>query len=350
MTATSSPPTPDAGGATAAATSVDGPSPTAAVVAGLAVPGLDLRTARQVVDLRAARRVRFRRAVAGGAAALVVLALGVVLFPRHDPDDVVADGDRTTTTSSTTTTAPPVTAAPTTLAPVTTVAPTTTVKAAPITLPPTTTAPTTTLPPVQPITVTGAVGGGTAGANYVVTVNWTDPTPGAAPNGVKATVVWGGDVVTTPAPSDVPCSPPGTPLVLTGRYAQTGKRLVQVELSRCNGTGDSTEVQIDADVKATPGSYVVLVGGAAGGQSLDAANATAGGAALPKRDPDLSQTDTETGQPVTVLLVPSTYTGPLELRWGSTCQATAPVSSSTPLRPVMLTQACGQAGTGSTVP
>ncbi len=324
---------------------------TGAVVAGLAVTGLDLTTARQVVDLRARRRVRTRRAVLGGAAAIAVIALAVVLIPRNDPDDVVADGDRTTTTTATTSTLPLVTAPPTTLAPVTTVAPTTTAKPAPITLPPTTTTiPTTTVPPIQAITVSSYAVAGTAGSNLTLTINWTDPTPGAAPTGVRANVVWGSDVVTTPD-TDVPCTPTGTPIQVVNRYAKVGQPLIQVELTRCNGTGESAQFRVNADVPAPRTGYVAMVGGAAGGRSPDAATVTAGTATIEPRTPDLGQTDTN-GQPVTVLTVPAGYSGPLVFRWpDGSCQQSSPVNPATPLQPtVLLSTAACQAGTGSTVP
>ena len=327
-------------------------SPTAAVAAGLAVPGLDLRTARQVVDLRARRRVRRRRSVLAGATAVAVVALGVALFPHPDPDHVVADADSSTTTSSTTTTAVPITAPVTTVPPVTTAVTTTTVKAPVITLPVTTTTmPTTTVPPVQPITVDGYTVAGTAGSNLVLTVNWTDPTPGPAPDGVKATVVWGSGVVTTPD-TQIPCTPAGTPLLATNRYASVGQPLIQVEITRCSGTGDSAELKLNANVPAPTDGYVVVVGGAAGGRSPDAATVDAGSARIDARMPDLGQTDT-TGRPVTVLTVPSGYEGPLVFRWpDGSCQQTPDVSPSTSIQPTVLLgqTACPAAGTGSTVP
>jgi hypothetical protein len=328
-------------------------SPTAAVVAGLAVPGLDLRTARAVVDARSGRRIRARRSVLGGLAAIAAIALAVAVFPRSEPERVVADADRTTTTTeapSTTTTLPPVTVSvppvpSTTAKPVTT----TTAVRAPTTVAPTTVAPTT-LPPVQPLAVAGYTVAGTAGSNLTLTVNWTDPTPGQAPNGVRGTVIWGSGPVNTPD-TQVPCTAPGTPIVAVNRYAATGQSLIQVELTRCNGTGDSSELQVNASVPPPKSGYVVVVGGAPAGQSPDALEFDAGGAKIPARTPDLAQTDADR-KPVTVLTVPAGFSGPLVARLADgTCVQTAAVNPSTPVQPTVLLgapQAC--AATGSTVP
>jgi hypothetical protein len=341
-------------------------SPTSAVVAGLAVPGLDLRTPRAVVDARAGRRIRFRRSVLGGCAAIAAIGLAIAVFPRGEPDRVVADSDRTTTTSTVPDTTVPVDTVPVVAptAPPTTAKATTTTAKPTTTLPPPTTVPPTTLPPNQPLTASLVVAGTPAvGSTVTVEVKWSDP-DFADPAGPKATADWHDDNVTQPisGESRPPCDAPGpggsdatVPIRLRFRYSTPGTHNLSVQIRGCDGAGAfgedlvlTTQIQV---AEPPAGSRTLLVKGPAGGQSLDAATITfvadpGAPTVLPRQpieDLGLVSTTADAG-PVTFVTVPSTFAGQVRPTTGS-CGRIDPASTS-----VTLTQTACASTTGSTVP
>lgn len=345
-------------------------SPTSAVVAGLAVAGLDLRTARAVVDARAGRRLRARRIALGSCAAVAVIGLGIAVFPRPEPDDVVADADSSTTTSSVPdTTLPPDTVPVAAPAAPTTAVTTTTVRKPVIVLPPPPTAPPPTLAPNQPLNVSiVAPGSVTAGDTVDVSVQWSDP-DFADPAGLQIAAVWGDPAVTLPVggESRPACDAPGPggsgTVPLRFRYATPGIYQVSVQASACDGAGaygEDRTLTTQIEVKAPAGERVVVAGGAAGGRSPDAAEVTFVPASPTSPVPppiapraELGQVDTSGGR-VGVIRVPVDFVGEVQFHWGGDCQP----GSIGPPGPAVLgvpltTQACAaatSATTGSTVP
>ncbi|UDY36418.1 hypothetical protein [Dermatobacter hominis] len=353
------------------------PSPASVVLAGLAVPGLDLDEARHLVGVRAGRRLRRRRAVLGGVGAVCAVALGVLLWPHPDPEEINADGDRTTTT---TTTIAPATTAPVvvTTVPMTTV-PTSTTTGPTLTTVPVTTAPPTTVPPNQVMTASAtlvdAEGRPTttpaAGQAVVLQVTWSDPDVVDAA-AVGATADFGDPAITLPVAASAerpPCDGRGTgangTIAVPFRYAtptaEGASTVIRVEVTACDGNGAYGERQrIDVPVRVAapaPGTRAVVVGGG-DGRSPDAAEVLAAAGALltPPRVPDLAQVLPDGTTRATVATIPTTYSGGMLLRWGSTCQATASAVTAgtgtvtTVLVPGLATcpgQAGAVAGTGS---
>jgi hypothetical protein len=368
------PDTPDAPGDTAPS---GAPAPqlsaTAAVVAGLAVPDLDLRTARGVVDARARRRLRTRRGALGVAALVAVLAVGWVLVPGSEPRSVVADadGDATTTTPGSSTTLPvtvPVTGPVTATTASST---TTTVKAPVTTLPVPTTAPPTTLPPNQPMTASVTVGGTQVGQVVTLDVQWSDPDLGD-PGGPRVTADWKDPNVTTAIVDDTrpSCDAPGAPgsgtISVPFRYSSPGTYRVTVQIRTCDGQGAYAEDQtITTSVVVAPpnppaggsGTWrgVVLRSGT-GAPPPDAATVSfvpdAGSPAVADRGPvqDLSLVSTTDGAPVTIVSVPQSFRGQAALHEGGSCRVGRIEASDDPV-PLSAPTACpAQAtGAGSTV-
>lgn len=323
-------------------------SPGAQVLAGLAVPGLDLDKARHMVDVRAARRLRRRRTVWGAAAAVVLVGIAVWAWPRPDPQELVADGDRDPTTTTTT----PVTASstvpvlttvvPTTVPSSTTAAPTVT------TVPPTTS---TTTAPNQPMAVTAQIvptpGGAPprVGETVTVRVNWSDPDL-ADPATVDVRADFGDPLVTRALSTAArpPCTARGggaAALVdVPFRYASSGPRTVQVEVTACDGVGPYGErkvVQVPVQVQAPEtGRRAVVIGGG-DGRSPDSAAVLAGVETVARRDPELTQVLPDGTTRATVAVIDAAYAGPLHLRWGeppgASCQVTASDQSVTAVEP-----------------
>ncbi len=335
-------------------------SPTAAILAGLAVPGLDLDEARHLVTMRAGRRIRRRRAVLGSTCAFVAVGLAVLLWPRPDPQEINADGERSTTTTSAiapATTAP----SPVTTVPVTTVAPSTVAPSTVPTVPITTLAPTTTLPPNQPLTATArlldahgrATTTPTAGQTVTLEITWTDPDALDVAS-VAATTEFGDPAVALPISGSTrpPCDRPGGGangvITVPFRYATPtpagASTTIRVEVTACDGHGTYGERRtMDVPVTVGPaaaGSRTLIVAGG-DGRSPDAGEVVdpSGAVLAPPRLPDLTQVLPDGSARATVATIASTYSGPLLLRWGAACQETqSPVvagtgSATLPLRP-----------------
>lgn len=325
----------------------DGPSPLAAVLAGLAVPGLDMEKARHLVRLRAGRRMRRRRVVLGGVGAICAVTLAIVMWPHPDPEEINADGDRTTTT--TTTTIAPATTAPlveTTIG-VTTVAPSTTVPAV-VTTVPITTVPPTTIPPNQAMTATAKLvdtegkdlTAPVAGQTVALQVSWSDADV-ADPASVEATADFGDPAVTLPVTGSTrpACDGPGTGangvITVPFRYATPSgageTRSIRVEVTACDGNGSYGErLRLDVPVRvvAAPADRRVVVVGGGDGRSPDAAEVLAGSEVVAPRLPDLTQVLPDGATRATVATIRSNYSGPVFLRWGTSCQQSKdPVSA-----------------------
>jgi hypothetical protein len=329
------------GEARAGGTGGPDPSPAAAVLAGLAVVGLDLDEARHLVALRAGRRLRRRRAVLGGVGAVCAVALAVVLWPHPDPEEINADGDRTSTTTST---IAPATTAPVvvTTVPVTTV-PASTTTGPTLTTVPITTVPTTTVPPNQAMTATAKlvdaegrdVPAPVVGQTVTLQVSWSDPDV-PDPGAVAATADFGDPAITLPvAASDRPaCDGPGQggtgTIAVPFRYATPtapgAATVIRVEVTACDGNGAYGERhRVDVAVRVAGPAQdrrIVVVGGG-DGRSPDAAEVLAGTEVLGPRTPDLTQVLPDGITRATVAAIPATYSGPLYLRWGTSCQVTA---------------------------
>lgn len=306
------------------------PSPMSSILAGLSVAGLDLDRARQAVDLRAARRLRRRHVTMGGAAALVLVALTVVLWPRAEPRKVVTAGE---TTTSSTTTAPTTTTAAvvTTVAP-TTVAPTTSAAVTTITTVPPTIATTTTAPPNLPVTVSSQLLGpngqpttsATAGDAVTLRVKWTDPDL-ADPSTVDVHVEFGDQLVTLPVTASrrPPCDTRGNgfsgQVDVPFRYSMVGTATIQVEVTSCDGAGaygGRANQTISVPVVAPPaGRRIAVLAGVADGRSGDAGVVVTGAATTPKRSPEIPLVSKADSGPVTVASIPSTFAGLLSLTW-----------------------------------
>ena len=332
----------------------DGPSPLAAVLAGLAVPGLDMEKARHLVRLRAGRRMRRRRVVLGGVGAVCAVTLAIALWPHPDPEQINADGDRTTTTS--TTTIAPATTVPlveTTIG-VTTVAPSTTVPAV-VTTVPITTVPPTTIPANQAMTAsaklvaapgqTTPISGAVAGQTVYLRIDWSDPDLADAAS-VEVTTDFRDPEVTLPitAAERPPCGQPGAgasgvvevPFRYSTPTESNQPRSISIEITACDGNGTYGERQtLDLPVTVTAPApapaptnsrrIVVIAGG--DGRSPDAAKVVGqGGVVLAElREPDLLQVLADDGATrASVAAISATYQGPLYLRWGdNSCQRAA---------------------------
>lgn len=241
-------------------------SPTAAsVAAGLAEPGLDLRTARGVVELRARRRLRRRRTLVGAVAVVAVLAAVATVLRRDETREVVADADEpstTTTAPTTSTSSPPVSTAPVTV-PVTEAPSTIDVPTPQTTAPPP--PPPPTVPPNRPLEATLR---GPASVPPGVTarfeVSWSDP-DFADPAGPRLVVNWGDRTVSVPPPPPAggPCGFPGPgsggSRTLAFRFAAPGVHTVRVEVSGCGGQGAYGESRtVEASITVTPGPALVV--------------------------------------------------------------------------------------------
>lgn len=256
------------------------PGPTAAAVAAaLAEPGLDMRSARGVVETRARRRLRVRRGVLGGAAALVAVAAVGALLVRDDPGEVVADRDREPATTTTTEVAAPTTAAPVTV-PVTSLVTTTTVRATTTVPPTTTTAPAPVNQPME-LTVVPVATRVEAGRTVAVQVNWSDP-DFADPAGPRITSVWGDPLVGFPidAGGGAACETPGPgsagSRLLEFRYSAPGTYTVTVEVSGCGGQGafaESRTLSTEVTVLPPAGAAVAVAYMPPGGRAPDTARA-----------------------------------------------------------------------------
>lgn len=314
-------------------------SPTAAVVAGLAVAGLDLATARAVVDARARRRVRARRGMLAGGAAVALLGVVIALIPRDRPDDVIADAGTTTTTGYTSSTVPPETVPGTTAAPVTSAVTTTTTRPPSTTSPvTTTTTPPTTLAPNQPLTA--SLASPTAvpvGKVVTLEIKWSDADLGD-PTGPRATAVWGDVNVTAPISAETrpPCDAPGAPgsgsLPLQFRYSRAGTYNVTVQIRTCDGVGAFAENQTFTttvtvnDAKDAQGVTLrgVVLKGPSGGPSPDGSTltytATAGAEQAPREAvPILGLISTVDGTPVTVAVVGPDFVGSVRAKQAGVC-------------------------------
>jgi hypothetical protein len=208
------------------------------VAASLAEPGLDLHTARGVVETRAGRRIRLRRGALAAAAVVVVAVAATALLRREDPREVIADGGEESTTTAPATTAPPgtVVTVPVTAAP-SSVVTTTTLRPA-LTLPPTTAAPTN-------VPLEASLSGPTTaapGEPVTLDVTWNDP-DFADPAGPRFVVVWGDPVVGSPVDSSTraACDTPGAGSAGTRSFpfsfSRPGTYTVSVEVSGCDGQG-----------------------------------------------------------------------------------------------------------------
>jgi len=357
------------------------PSPGALVLAGLAVPGLNLTEAHHLVTVRATRRLRRQRVALSGVAAIVVVALAVVLWPHPDPQEINADGDRTTTIAPATTAAPVTTVAPviTTIAP-TTVAPVTTAKPVVTTVPPTTT---TTIPPNQPMTVSAKIVGVdgqplttvNVGDAMMVRVNWTDPDL-ADPSVVDVHTDFRDPLVAlaiTGTPR-TPCASHGggasaqvdVPFRFSTPTDLGGSSKVVVEVTACDGAGAFGErhtVEVPVSVKAIPDKRAAVLVGLLDGRVPDAADVLAGGTGAllsARRTPELNQVLASDGATrATVATIAANYAGSLIARWSEpiACQRSAqpsevaaqPETVKVVLDPAPVTCPV-QAGSGASVP
>jgi hypothetical protein len=353
-------------------------SPTARVLAGLAVPGLDLDEARHLVGARARRRLRRRRGVLGGVGALCAVALAFVLWPRPDPDEIHADRDRSPSTT--------VTVAPATTSPVPEpTAPITTVPASSTTTPalttvPVTAAPPPTLPANQALIATAwltATRGGSepsshvrAGDTVYLRVRWSDPDVADA-SAVEVTADFRDPVVALPITGTdrPPCDQPGAgasgEVELPFRYStptERGPLRISVEITACDGAGAYGErhrIDLAVTVDPPPVDRRVVVVGGGDGRSPDAADVLddTGSVLAERREPDLLQVLAADGATrATVAAVPAATTGPLVLRWGGICQQTVErlgpdtdAAAALSLQPNLVTcpDQAGAAGTGS---
>lgn len=325
----------------------DGPTPGALVLAGLAVSGLNLTEAHHLVTVRAIRQLRRRRIALSGLAAVVVVALGIMLWPHPDPQEINADGDRSTTSAPTTTAAPVTTVAPviTTIAP-TTVVPVTTAKPVVTTVPPTTT---TTIPPNQPMVVSAQLVGldgqpvssVTVGAATMVRVDWSDADL-ADPSTVDVHTDFRDPLLAlaiTGTPRS-PCTAHGggasgrvdVPFRFSTPTDLGGSSKVVVEVTACDGAGAFGErhtVEVPVSVTAIPDQRAAVLVGVLDGRAPDAAEVLAGasGAVLaPRRTPELNQVLASDGATrATVATIPANYAGALVARWSepSACQKSA---------------------------
>lgn len=353
-------------GPTPSEPSADGPpvplSPTSLVAAGLAVPGLDLRTAHAVVDAHAGRRVRFRRGVLGGCATLVLVAGLVLAVDTDEPNDVIADGDEAPSSIVTSTTAAVAETVPVPAAtvPATTVAPTSTVKAPVLTVPPTIA--TTTVPPNQPMSVTLNVVTPSveAGQTAEVQVLWSDPDI-ADPLGVRTTSVWGDPAVTFPVSGEgrPPCQAPGLPgsgtIPLNFRYATPapapGRYTVSIQVSSCDGVGEYAEdrtLTAEITVSERAVDRVVVLKAPPGVPSLDAATFTlvpeSGSPTTVSPLGGLGQVSTDSPPaPVTMVLVPTGFKGRIDVVAGGSCFSGQARGVSLSGTAIALDQACAAA-------
>lgn len=324
-----------------------GPSPGSLVLASLAVPGLNLTEARHLVTVRATRRLRRRRVALSGVAAVVVVGLAAVLWPRPDPQEINADGDRTTTIAPATTVASVTTVAPviTTIAP-TTVAPATTVKPVVTTVPPTTAS---TVPPNQPMVISaelvGVDGQPIAATNVgdamMVRVKWSDPDL-ADPSVVDVHADFRDPLVAlaiagAPRPA---CAARGggssaqvdVPFRFSTPTDLGGSSKVVVEVTACDGAGAFGErhtVEVPINVRSVPDKRAVVLAGTLNGRVNDLAEVLSGGAgavlAAP-RTPALNQVIASDGTTrATVAMIPVTYAGSIIARWSdpTACQRSA---------------------------
>lgn len=328
-----------------------GMSPIAAILAGLAVHGLDIDHAREVVAIRAARRLRRRHTVMACVAVVFGLALTVAVWPRHEPRKVVAADDNTSTTVTSEATS-------TTVAAVTTVPPS--ITSPPTTAPPvsittvTTTIPTTTSTAVvvRPLAVTAqlhtgdATGPSTsaavAGQTVTLRVQWSDPDL-ADPNAVSVHADFGDPLLALPVSSTThpPCDTRGNGasgiVDVPFRYSTVDPALgrldtkVRIEVTSCDGAGAyGKRVTLELPVTVTApsvGQRIVVLAGAEGGRSPDAAEARTSVATYPPRSPDVGAVLAGDGiNKATVVVVPSSFAGPMTLRWttptGVVCQTT----------------------------
>lgn len=337
-----------------------------------AVPGLDLDAARARVQSLVGGRRRLGRGVLGAAAA-VVLALGVgwVALGDDDPDQVLADrtdpAETTTTAPSSTTTSASTTVAP---APAPLPAPLPTMPAAPSTIPTTSVVTTTTVPPNQRMVVEVRATESSVQAGGVATLDlaWVDPDHAGGEPAVA--IDWGDPAVKALdlPPATSRCDSPGTSgagrLQPQFRYATPGPKVVRVTVTTCGGDGAYSE-SVSTTTSITVGDATMQDGSAgravvavaprtANGlpvlPALDAASALLVPAdpldpeqTLDPRDPALAQF-TSSG-PATVLVVPATFDGTLRLTWeGSTCVSTTTVgpsgASSTPVLTAPLESSC----------
>lgn len=324
------------------------------LLAPLAPAGLDLVAARAKVDAVASGRRRGRRILAGSCAAVLVIAgcVAVALLGANDPDDIVADGDRTerSTTTSTSTTLPDadarVTASSVPTAPtVAPVVPTTTVASS--TTVPVTAAPPTTLPPPPPnqaleAQLTLLSPNPEAGDLAEIDLVWRDADhSGTAPH---LAIDWGDPAVSVvrAVPAGGPCDAPGPPAGGTERlgfrYATPGEHEVSVVVSTCDGVGPyaervrlTTKIVVREPAGGAERAVVAVVPRQVGIDEPPLDDAAAellvdGAAALPlaARRPALQQV-TAAGS-ATVLRVPVGAVGTLRLTWAvAPCPASGPI-------------------------
>jgi len=305
-------------------------SAAAVVAAGLAEPGLDLRAARRLVEVRAQHALRLRRygMIGGVGAAILLLVVGAAVLLGDDrPREVVADGDATTTS----TTAAPATTAPPTVAPSTVVG-TTSIVSTTVPVVSTSTSTTTTLPPNRPLeaslrVVTPVEAGRTATAE----VSWSDPDL-ADPLGPQVVTVWGDPLVSSPllaAGGRPACAAPGPggsgTVPLTFRYSTPGSYTLRVELTTCGGQGPYGETRTLTLPVEVGGARVTVLGlpaGADPGADATVTTFPGGGAPTEAARPveRIGQVLTaEPGRPAFVLGARSATGDVLELRWGSRC-------------------------------
>ena len=372
-------PTEPNGSATAAdsRTPTDAPATDAAAQYALLAPfvpaGLDVGAARSRVETAAVARRRTRRVLAGSCAALVVVAgcVAVALLGGSDPDDIVADGDRTTerstTTVSSTTTVEEIEViqvAPT----VETIPPLATTTTSPVatTVPVTVAPPPTAAPgpaPNQPLqlSLTVATPRVEAGDVARIDVVWHDADHGGVTPHLS--IDWGDPAVAVLAsvPPSSPCDVAGPPAGGTDqvlfRYATPGVHEVVVTASTCDGRGaygervrTTARIEVVDPVGGAERAVVALVARPTtdGEPPLDDAVAEVVAAdstvtPLADRRPTLAQF-TSAG-PATVLRVPVGATGALRLTWpGSACTASGgidlPAAPADRAPQVLLTRTC----------